>query len=117
MNVELPKHPSRSISRRSVSEKKRLLQVWGQSSLKMKEFCSENNISLLALKYWMTQSNIGRKQKVQTSSSSRSISLIPQVPAVTATSFAEYILANNSRLVINQMADASFLKKLISSSR
>jgi len=117
MNVELPKQSSSSIPRRSVREKKRLLQAWQQSPLKMKAFCSENDISLSALRYWMKQFNMEGKRKSLQPSSSSFISLIPQVPVVTTTPFAEYILADNSRLVINQMVDASFLKELISSSK
>lgn len=117
MNVELPKQPSSSLPRRSVREKKRILQAWQQSPLKMKAFCSENNISLSALKYWMKQFDMGRKRKSQKLSSSSFISLIPHVSAVTTTPFAEYILADNSRLVINQTVDAGFLKELISASR
>ncbi|MVT45207.1 hypothetical protein GO495_31755 [Chitinophaga oryziterrae] len=61
--------------------------------------------------------NMGRKRKSQRPSSPSFILLVPQVPIVTATPFAEYILADNSRLVINQMVDASFLKELVSSSK
>lgn len=117
MNTLRPEQPRGSIPRRSINEKKRLLQSWEKSSLTMRTFCHENKISLSALKYWMRQFDMGRKRNSRRDNSSTFISHLPNSPSLTFTPFAEYILSDGSRLVINRDVDVDFLKELIAVSR
>ena len=49
-------------ARRSVTEKKKLLTEWQLSTLTMREFCVEKDISLSGLKTWIKQFDMGRKR-------------------------------------------------------
>ncbi|WP_394331203.1 IS66 family insertion sequence element accessory protein TnpA, partial [Chitinophaga filiformis] len=62
----------------SVTEKKRLLSEWQQSSLKMKAFCEQNGISLSGLKTWMKQFDMGRKRKSKIIKAPSFVALIPE---------------------------------------
>ena len=100
----------------SVTEKKRLLTEWQQSSLKMKAFCEQNGISLSGLKTWMKQFDMGRKRKSKMAKAPSFVALIPD-KSTYSTPFAEYLLPDNSRLVINQQVSAAFLKELLGVSK
>ena len=100
-------------ARRSVTEKKQLLTEWQQSTLTMKKFCSEKEISLSRLKTWIKQFDMGRKRYPRKKVSSQFISIIPDRPLHVSTPFAELLLSDNSRLVINQPVTATFLKELL----
>lgn len=100
----------------SVTEKKRLLSEWQQSSLKRKEFCEQKGISLSGLKTWMKQFDMGRKGKFQIVNASSFVTLIPE-KSTYSIPFAEYLLPDKSRLVINQQVSPAFLKELLSISK
>lgn len=100
----------------SVTEKKRLLSEWQQSSLKMKAFCAQNGISVSGLKTWIKQFDMGRKRRSAIIKASSFVALMPDKSAYSIP-FAEYLLPDNSRLVINQQVSSAFLKELLGVSK
>ena len=116
MTPEQQPHIEPVASRRSVTEKKRLLSEWQQSSLTMKLFCEQNRISVNMLKGWIKQFNMGRKRKSAKRGSDPFIALVPE-RLNTIVPFAEYRLSDNSKLAINHPVSASFLKELLSVSK
>lgn len=117
MNIDTPQAPAKvNTVNRSVTEKKRLLSEWEKSTLKMKAFCEQKQISVNGLKAWIKQFDMGRKRKSTKRSSDSFITLVPErlnmiVP------FAEYRLPDNGKLTINHPVSASFLKELLSASK
>ncbi|WP_106603813.1 IS66 family insertion sequence element accessory protein TnpA [Chitinophaga ginsengisoli] len=82
----------------SVTEKKRLLSEWQQSSLKMKEFCEQKGISVSGLKTWIKQFDMGRKRKSGIVKAPSFVALIPE-KSTYSTPFAEYLLPDNSVMI------------------
>lgn len=83
----------------------------------MKEFCVEKDISLSGLKTWIKQFDMGRKRYPRKKVSSQFISIIPDRPLQVNSPFAEFLLPDSSRLVINQPVTATFLKELLHAAR
>jgi hypothetical protein len=103
--------------RRSVTEKKKILADWQQSTLAMKEFCHERDISLSGLKTWIKQFGIGRKRHPRKKASAQFISIVPDRPLPINSPFAELQLPSGIRLAINQPVTADFLRELIDAAR
>jgi hypothetical protein len=117
MNVETPQPPAKVNNvNRSVTEKKRLLSEWEKSTLTMKIFCEQRQISVNGLKAWIKQFDIGRKRKSTKRSPDAFIALVPE-RLNTIVPFAEYQLPDNSKLTINHPVSASFFKELLSASK
>lgn len=83
----------------------------------MKEFCIEKDISISGLKTWIKQFGIGRKRHPRKNVPAQFLSIIPDHPLQTSTSFAELLLSDSIRLVINQPVSAAFLKELLDTKR
>jgi hypothetical protein len=117
MNIATPQPPAKVTTiHRSVTEKKRLLCEWEKSSLKMKVFCEQRQISVNALKAWIKQFNMGRKRKSAKRKTDPFITLVPE-RLNTIVPFAEFQLPDNGKLTINHPVAASFLKELLSVSK
>lgn len=100
--------------RKSISEKKAVVELWNASKSTMKEFCSTHHVSLSALKYWCRQLNAQpkrkRKQKafvpVAVSGSEQQISFVSDGL------FVEIVLRNGNRLLFHQPVDIHTLKAI-----
>jgi hypothetical protein len=99
--------------RRSINEKKKLLIEWQQSNLTMKAFCLEKKIPLSGLRTWIKQFDMGRKRPPRRKIANQFISIIPDQAINVNAPFVEYLLPDNSRLVIHQPVTAAFLKELL----
>lgn len=107
--------PKDAVPRKSVTEKKKILNEWQQSNLRMRDFCAEKGIGLSSLKNWMRQLDIGRKRSSpKKKEASPFITLIPDQPIISTLPFAELYIGDNRRLVINHLVSAVFLKELLS---
>ncbi|UPK72620.1 IS66 family insertion sequence element accessory protein TnpA [Chitinophaga filiformis] len=113
MSQDLSQPRDTATVRMSVTEKKRLLSEWQQSNLKMKVFCEQKHISVNALKNWIKQFDMGRKRKSKVNQPGSFVALIPERtnPVIP---FAEYLLPDNRKLILNHTVPVSFLKELLS---
>ncbi|SDF01011.1 IS66 family insertion sequence element accessory protein TnpA [Chitinophaga filiformis] len=99
--------------RRSINEKKKLLMDWQQSNLTMKAFCLEKQIPLSGLRTWIKQFDMGRKRPPRRKVTNQFISIIPDQAVSMSVPFVEYLLPDNSRLVIHHPVTAAFLNELL----
>lgn len=99
--------------RLSITEKNWLLSEWQQSTLKMKVFCEQKQISVNTLKNWTKQFDMGRKRKSKVNQPGSFVALLPERlnPVIP---FAEYLLPDNRKLIINHPVGVSFQKELLS---
>ena len=80
------------------------IEAYRSSGQTAAEWCSQNNVSISNLRYWITKSN---REKV--SSDSSFIAFAPSTPGPSSIS----IHVNNYRLELNPGFDTALLKELI----
>ena len=101
--------------RKTISEKKALIEKWNTSKSTMKEICGTHGISISAIKYWCRQFKAEPKRKrkrkgfvpVAVCDSKREISFVP------ADIFAEIILQNGHRILFHQPVEVNILKAIV----
>ena len=102
------------VSRKTISEKKALVAQWEQSSQKMKDFCTEKDITLSSLNYWIRQFRSDSKHSDKEKSF---IALeLKKGPAdynLESYPFAEVVFANGTKMVMHQPVSPAFLKELL----
>ena len=100
--------------RKTISEKKSLVEKWSVSKAIMRDFCNEHQISQSALKYWSKQFGMPSKRP-RKKKSFLPLKISTPLDNIKSGSsiFAEIISINGTRVLFHQPIDITVLKALI----
>lgn len=100
--------------RKTISEKKTLVEKWSDSKSIMKDFCKEHQITVSSLQYWKRQFGIPTKRK-RKKHGFLPVNITAPIADVQLSDalFAEIILLNGTRVLFHQVVGPNILKSII----